>query len=360
LRILQRYIWREMFANFLGVTLVLFAILFIYQIGAVLARAAELRYPRGVVLELFALGAVQNVAILVPFGLLLGIVLALGRLYHDSELPAAQACGFGLRQLYGPVTALVVPVTLFALALNLLIAPAAAARESRMRAEALHAGQALPLEAGRFRSLSGGKLVVYARSVDASGELHNVFIKRGSGRVVDVTTAKRARRTTSADGLGQIITLYEGERYEGVPGSAQFRIVRFAEQQLPVALPPLAKGSGRIDEQPTWSLWQNDGARERTELQWRLGLTLMGLVLALNAVPLARLRPRQGRYARVWVAVLLFALYANFASAMRVWMEKEMVSPALGLWYVHALFVLTGLAFMLWPRLRWQRPLRSA
>jgi lipopolysaccharide export system permease protein len=355
LRILQRYIWREIAANFLGVTIVLFAILFIYQIGAVLARAAELQYPRGVVFKLFALGAVQNVAVLLPFGLLLGIVLALGRLYHESELTAAQACGFGPRRLYTPVVALVLPVTLLALWLNLGLAPAAAAREDSLRAEAMRVGLALPLEAGRFRSLAGGRTVVYARSADTSGELRDVFIKRGSGRAVEVTTARRARRAVSADGLTQVITLYDGERHEGVPGSPQFRIVRFAEQQLPVNLPPVSARSDRVDQLPTPALWRSGDARHRAELQWRLGLAVMGLVLALCAVPLARLRPRQGRYARVWLAVVLFALYANLASAMRVWMDRDVVSPALGLWYVHALFVLTGAVLLVLPLLQRRR-----
>ena len=191
----------------------------------------------------------------------------------------------------------------------------------------MRVGLALPLEAGRFRSLAGGRTVVYARSADASGELRDVFIKRGSGRAVEVTTARRARRAVSADGLTQVITLYDGERHEGVPGSPQFRFVRFAEQQLPVNLPPVSARSDRVDQLPTRALWGSGAARHRAELQWRMGLAVMGLVLALCAVPLARLRPRQGRYARVWLAVLLFALYANLASAMRVWMDRGVVSP---------------------------------
>ena len=356
MRILQRYLWREVAANFLGVTLVLFAILFIYQVGAVLQRAAELQYPRGVVFELFALGAVQNVAVLLPFGLLLGIVLALGRLYHDSELTAAQACGFSQPRLFVPVLALVLPVALLALWLNLALAPAAAAREDALRAAALRAGLALPIDAGRFRSLSGGRTVVYARSADADGALHDVFIKRGAGRVVEVTTARRARRALSADGETQLITLYDGERYEGVPGTPLFRIVRFAEQQLPVSLPPVSAGSDRVDELSTPILWRSGAARLRSELQWRIGLPVMGLVLALCAVPLARLRPRQGRYARVWLAVVLFAVYANLASAMRVWMERGVVNPGLGLWLVHGAFLLLGVTLAAGPALlrRWR------
>lgn len=352
MRILQRYMWREISVNFLAVTLVLFAILFVYQIGAVLARAAELHYPRGMVFELFALGAVQNVAVLLPFGLLLGTVLALGRMYHESELTAAQACGFGPRRLYAPVAALVAPVTLLALWLNLGLAPAAASREDGLRTEALRAGLALPLEAGRFRSLAGGSTVVYARSADPDGELHDVFIKRGKGRSVEVTTAQRARRALAPDGATQLITLYDGERHEGLPGSGQFRIVRFAEQQLPVALPAPSRGSDRVDHLPTGALWRSGDARQRAELQWRIGLPVMGVVLALCAVPLARLRPRQGRYARVWLAVLLFALYANLATAVRAWMERGALSPVLGLWYVHALFAAFGAALVFGPRLR--------
>ena len=82
-----------MAGSFLAVTGVLLAILLVYQGGAVLARAAELQYPSSVVMRLFALGAVQNVTLLLPFGLLLAVVLAMGRLYSDNEMFAAQACG---------------------------------------------------------------------------------------------------------------------------------------------------------------------------------------------------------------------------------------------------------------------------
>ena len=92
MRILQRYLLWEMTVNFLGVTLVALALLLVNQVGSVLARAAQLQYQKGFVLELIALSAAQNVAILLPFGLVIGIVLAFGRLYHDSEMAAAQAC----------------------------------------------------------------------------------------------------------------------------------------------------------------------------------------------------------------------------------------------------------------------------
>ena len=43
-----------------------------------------------------------NLVIILPFAVLLGAILGLGRLYHDSEITAAQACGVGTRTLYWP------------------------------------------------------------------------------------------------------------------------------------------------------------------------------------------------------------------------------------------------------------------
>jgi lipopolysaccharide export system permease protein len=77
----------------------------------------------------------------------------------------------------------------------------------------------------------------------------------------------------------------------------------------------------------------------------------MTLVLTVLAVPLGRLRPRQGRYAHVWVAVLVFALYANLALAARTWLERGVVPAVFGLWWVHALFLAMSLAAVLGPGL---------
>src|SRR5881227_856599 len=92
---LGRYVLREVVTAWLLVTGVLLVILLVNQMVGVLERAAASQYPEGVVLELIGLGALQNLSILLPVGLLLGVVLAFGRLYHDSEMAAALACGAG-------------------------------------------------------------------------------------------------------------------------------------------------------------------------------------------------------------------------------------------------------------------------
>src|SRR5213082_2949360 len=103
---LGRYVLREVVTAWLLVTGVLLVILLVNQMVGVLERAAASQYPEGVVLELIGLGALQNLSILLPVGLLLGVVLAFGRLYHDSEMAAALACGAGPANIYLPVALL--------------------------------------------------------------------------------------------------------------------------------------------------------------------------------------------------------------------------------------------------------------
>jgi lipopolysaccharide export system permease protein len=352
LRILQRYIWRELAQSFVGVTGALLAILFVYESGAVLARAAEQQYPGAVLMRLLAYGFVQDILLLLPFGTLLAVVLALGRFYHDSEMVAAQACGLGRRRLLAVVMALALPVAALAGLLALRYAPLAAQGQSVMRAEALRAALSVPIAPGQFRSLAEGRIVLYARSAEPDGALRDVFIKRGFGERVETIVARSARTLVAADGLSQIITLSDGERIEGVPGSPVQRIMKFAEQVIPVVLAPVATGAARISELPTRQLVTSRAPAEQAEWQARAGWPLMTLLLAACGVSLARLRPRQGRFARVWLAIVLFAAYAGILQFAGVWLERGRVSPVVGTWWVHLLFLALALWLARRPRAR--------
>ena len=87
---------------------------------------------------------------------------------------------------------------------------------------------------------------------------------------------------------------------------------------------------------------------EIAELQWRIGVPLSTLLLGFLAVPLSRAQPREGRYGRLAIGLLVFIIYLNMMSAAKTWIEQGTVSPTLGLWWVHGailLFTLSLLAF---------------
>jgi lipopolysaccharide export system permease protein len=352
LRILDRYILREVVVSWLAVTGVLLAILLTNQVARVLERAAESQYPRGVVLELILLGALQNLTLAVPVGLLLGIVLALGRLYHDSEMTAAQACGAGSRPIMLPVLGFTALLAILLAVLSLYVAPAATGRMLELRSEALRAGQFAPITAGKFRIFGGGSTVVYAQGAERDGTLTRVFVERDRGGKLEIALAQRATHAYSADGDQQVITLFDGERFEGIPGERRFRIVRFAENTIPVRLPKLSDGAVAFEGAATSQLLRSGGPEAKAELHWRVAFPIMAVVLAVIAIPLARLRPRQGRYARIGYAVLLFFVYISMAIAGRQSLARGALPEWLGLWWAHAIVLLMAAAILLVPRWR--------
>ncbi|HEV7608620.1 MAG TPA: LPS export ABC transporter permease LptF [Steroidobacteraceae bacterium] len=364
LRILDRYILREVVVSWLSVSGVLLVIMLTNQVARVLERAADSQYPRGVVFELILMGAVQNLTLVIPIALLLGIVLALGRLYHDSELTAAQACGARRRVVMLPVMAFTAVLTALLAFISLQVSPAATGRMLDVRREALRAGQFAPISAGKFSTFGGGSTVVYAQAADKDGTLRRVFVQRTRGNVLEIALAQRATHAYSEGGDLQVITLYDGERYEGIPGERRFRIVRFAENTIPVRLPALSGGSVALEGLPTSTLMASSDRAQLAELHWRLAFPVMGVVMALIAVPLARLRPRQGRYARVGFAILIFFVYIELAIAGKFWIQRGVMPAWLGLWWVHAAVGLFGAALIVAPRwlarLRYRRNMAGA
>ncbi len=344
----DRYVLREVALSWLAVTAVLLAILVSNQLAQVLGQAAERGYPREVIFGLIGLMSIQNGTYVIPVGLLLGIVLALGRLYHESEMAALRACGVGPGRLLRPVGLLALAVTALLGWLALDAAPRSFGRAQEIQREALRAAEFGMLEPGKFHTFARGSAVFYAESVDPDGTLRRVFLQRRVADRVEIVLADRARHLVEDGGALHVLVLYDGERYEGVPGQAEMRRVRFAEHGIPVRVGEPTSGPARVETRPTLELLGDPSIAAQAEFQRRVSLPLMALVLTVLAVPLAELRPRQGRYARIGVVILVYFVYANLLSAAQTWIEKGWVTPAIGVWWTHAL-VLAG-ALALWWR----------
>lgn len=347
MRIIQRYVFREVTQAWLAVTLVLLIILLSNQLATVLSRVASSGFSSAIVLRLLWLSSLQQLVVLIPIGLFLGIMLALGRLYHESELAAMQACGISNQDLLKPILLLALAAAALLAWLVLIVAPQSGQREMDIRGQALREARFASLQPGKFRSFAGSNIVFYAESVDEQNVLHNVYAERArSDGLMEIVTAARAEQR----GVGeneQTFVLYDGERYEGVPGSRQFRIIHFAEHGIPVRLPEVSVGQVKTWMKSTISLMRSTSRADQAELQARLSAPLVVIVLAVLAVPLSRLKPRQGRYARAGYFILAYLFYFFLLQSAQTWMERGATPQLLGMWWVHILAMVL-VAFEWW------------
>ena len=346
-RILDRYIFREIAVTWLGVTMILLMILLTNQFARVLGDVAKGKLPRNAAFDVIGLSAAQYLTVLVPIGLFLAIMLALGRLYRDSELPAMMACRVGPGGIYRPVLWLLLPLALGVAWLSIEGTPRALMNIDRISAEARREADLASIEPGRFTVVGPTEAVIYGESISPEGQMENVFLERQmEGGSIEVVVAQRGEQVDSDDPDTRLLILHEGRRYEGVPGTSDFRVVEFLEHGIPYRLPSLEPREPRPRAMTFSQLMASNELQHIAERQWRLSVPITTILLALLAVPLARSRPREGRYGRITVGLLVFIIYFNLLSASKAWTEEGSISSSLGLWWVHGCVLLFTLVLL--------------
>src|SRR5690606_23596731 len=357
-RILDRYIFREIAKSWLAVTGVLLFILLTNQFARVLGDGAKDNLPRDAQFQVIGLTALQYLTFLVPIALFLSVMLALGRLYRDSEMPAMMACRVGPSGVYRPLALLLVPLAVGVGWLAMDVGPRALMAIERIGAEARRQADLASIEAGKFTGDGADGAVVYVERVPRPGEVERVFLQRRTlDGSVEVVVADRGEQQETDDPNTRFFVLFDGRRYEGIPGTADFRVMEFAEHGIPYRL-PAAEDIGRDPEaMSTMDLLTPETLEEAAEIHWRIGVPLSTVVLAILAVPLSRSQPRQGRYGRLAVGLMVFIIYFNLLSAGKAWIEKGSMPVAAGLWWAHGLMLLLAFA-LLAVQNGWHRRLR--
>ncbi|MDR9480612.1 MAG: LptF/LptG family permease, partial [Spiribacter sp.] len=129
---------------------------------------------------------------------------------------------------------------------------------------------------------------------------------------------------------------------------AEWQLMRYATQGVRIREPEPIEPRAGLDALSLPALLARDDMPAWAELQTRLSFPLMVLVLALGSLPLARTDPRQGRYAQVVSAVLLFMVYFNLLYTAQDWLASGQSPAWLGLIWVHGLAALLAFFALRW------------
>lgn len=344
--ILDRYLFAEVASSMAAVTLVLMAIMLATRFARFLAQAAAGSLPREILFKVVALSSVQYLVILIPFSLLLGTMLALGRLYKDNEIAAMTGCGVGLRRLYRPFMYIGAILALVTSVLAFNVGPWAGRTADYLAKSAARYVQFNPFEPGRFKEIAGGRAVFYTAEMDASGEkLGGVFAQIHEPDGVSVVIASKGTQSVDPQTGERRIVLQDGHRYLGSAGRQDYEIMHFGCFETRVVPPEFIYVNSKRKIAETSALIASGAAEDRAELEWRLAAPISVFILALLAVPLSHIDPRQGRYAKIVYGILAYLAYTQLLGLGQSWMAKGKVPVYVGLWWVHALML--GVALLL-------------
>ena len=134
MRILGRYVFREILAGSFLATIIATFVIFLQreqtrQLFELLVRTRR----AAVAFELIGLSLLPVVVLSVPFGVLVGILIGLGRMSGDNEMVAMRSTGISTRLVVTPVLAFAFLATVTSAACSLWLNPLAIRHEYQLR-----------------------------------------------------------------------------------------------------------------------------------------------------------------------------------------------------------------------------------
>jgi lipopolysaccharide export system permease protein len=331
---LDRYLIRD-FAQSVFATLVVLGLVSMGGLVAdLLSEIARGKVPAGLLLSQLGLRLVNFLPILLPLALMLGLLLSLGRMYRDSEMPVLAAVGVGPGRLLRPLLRVVLPVIAVVALCSLWLGPWATRLSQTMIQQANRNLLVSGLEAGRFTELPGGGVVYVGAMSNDGTRYERMFVHKQDGGRLDVTTARGGSLYNDGE-HARYLRLEDGFRVEGPDdGGLDFRLMRYAGNELRLPDRAETRPSDAPELQPTLALIGDHRPQAQAQLHWRIAPPLLALAFALLAVPLARSPPRQARYGRMLMAFLAYLVGMNLMVLGSQWLAEGKLPAVLGLWWL--------------------------
>jgi lipopolysaccharide export system permease protein len=277
------------------------------------------------------------------------VLLTLTRSYRDSEMVVWFTSGIGLTRWIRPVLGYAIPVTLLIALLSLVLSPWALSKADEFRRRLDSRDDVSAATPGAFRESKQADRVFFLEEVDVEKKrVGNIFVQSSQNGKEGTMVAKEGYQETAPNG-DRFLVMLNGTRYEGIPGQADYKIVEFERYAMRIEPVELRQELPNVKAYPTLYLLQNMTPLNIAELEWRVGLPLSALVLALLAIPLSYVNPRAGRSINLITAMVIYMFYNNMISVTNSWVGRGKLSPVLGLWGIH-LFMFAAMLVLFYYR----------
>ena len=354
--ILRRYMTNQVAST----TALVLGFLVVMMLGGRLIRyfgiAAEGNLDISLLFSIIGYNLPYFLELILPLAFFIGLMLVFGRLYVDQEMAVINASGVSRGKLARLMTPLILALFVGEAALSVVAKPwGVRSSETIWQQQALTSAFDL-IRPNEF--ISSGNYHLYVGSLsDDKKQLQNVVLIQTKETPKDeapissddaelarqlastempqaltatidnsnqaitkdtITLAKRAEQVDNgASGVTQL-DLFQGRRYEVGAGSLKYNQIGFDRYRI--TLTESSKEivtEDNIETQAFIPLWQaatgsasvNSTSAMRAaqgELGSRFALPWLMIIAPMLAVPLSQVRPRQGRWLRLFPSVLLF------------------------------------------------------
>ena len=369
MRILFRYILREVvFSSLIGTLLFTF-VLFLKAVGPLIELLIRPSGSTGDVVQLFWLAVVQTLRFTIPIGVLIGVLVGLGRMSSDGEIIALRAAGVPGGRCVTPVAVLAALGVVLCAATTLYFNPIAL-QETRRISETLKISQATAEIQPRVFIESFPNRVLYVQDVIPGPVVRwkGVFVAderapedRGSFGGVNaavngprITVAEEAIVVPRPEQNRLQMHLPHGLTFEQSYDATQYQTSEFhdSDQVLDTNPARLKQSSQPFAHMSTADLMVKVSGEEKhldasIELHQRLALPFACFVLPMVGIPLAISSKRSGKSVGIVFSLVLVFVYYMIQLGGIALAKEQLLAVIPAMWLANVMFAITGAILLL-------------
>jgi lipopolysaccharide export system permease protein len=303
--------------------------------------------PVSIVWRMLANLLPEYLALGIPIGLLLGILLAFRKLALSSELDALRATGMSYGRMLRVPFLFAVPLAILNLFIVGYLEPYTHYRYEGLQFDLKSGALGAAIKVGEFNSLGKRLTLRIERSDNRGTLLHGIFVQTEDGKGTTMAATAEHGRFLSTDDPDKILfRLTKGRMVQDSPKFATPRTLAFDSYDLPVSLPVIdqfrrrgGNEAGELYLHELWRLAYGGGAgtaHQRVEAQahfnYRLVEVVMMLMLPFLAVALAVPPKRSSSGLGIFVAILIVVAYHKVNQYADEVSAAGRLNPTLALW----------------------------
>jgi lipopolysaccharide export system permease protein len=359
IRILDRYVLREMLPPFFLSIAVLLLVLFLEK----LFRLADLVVSKGVpllsIVKLMVYAMPSFMVITLPMSLVVASLTAFSRMSSDSEVTAMKASRISLYGMIRPVFIFAMLTFIVTAYTSLNLVPAANVALKMHLFNMVKSNAVVGIEPGVFSTTFDG-MVIYVDKMVSLGNMDGVFIfDERSVQEPYAIVAKHGKILADPQSFNITLTLQDGSIHTPTTDDQSYSLMKFAAARLYLDInnSSAAKGdSGKsLEDMGTRELLQEisraraDGKPTypfETELHKRLSIPFACLIFGLIGAPLGIRKNRSGKSAGIAIALLVFLIYYMILGSAANLAQTGTTSPLLAFWVPNILMAMFAWVFV--------------
>jgi lipopolysaccharide export system permease protein len=361
---LDRYIIRQVLVpTVLG--LALLVLLFTGFTSVQLLRSAALgNLPARDVLALVMAHNLSALEVLVPSAFFAVLIMVSCTWHREGEPYALYASGASPDRLSRPLRYLALLIALCVAVLSIYGRPYSYVLRYDIseRATNLTSRQMVPQRFYRWDA----DFVIQAEQIHSEApNLSEVFARAATNERSAVLRARHGQISETDEFRRQTLEFIDGASYELAPRGAPDaddaaaalgdRVTEFDRLVYRAQRPP-SDVTSRRRARSTWELAGATALRDVAEFQWRVSMPVIAFLVALIAIELGRLRPKQSPYARFAVAIVIYALVFNLSNVTTTAVEQGVLPTFPGVYTALIVMLAFYLALRRIPRLTLREP----